>query len=159
MIRLLLLAWCSLAISLPVSAQDDEARKLLQTWRLLDASPSSSPWAKYPNAEIDPTAVWSSENSLGEVFWINKKDLTANGNWVSFWMNGFHITNPKVSYRRSLWKMTILCHGALRVEAFTKYGADGTVMEEKDYHSLQTTAIRPGTMYATIAETFCPSKP
>lgn len=139
----------SVAPSAIAQEADQEARTIFRAWENLDTSQKSVP--------APPTAIWSAQNALGEVFWINKKDLTSNGNWVSFWMNGFHITNPKVNYRRSLWKMTILCPGTLRFEAYTKYGADGSVLEEIDYRTPQQSAIRPGTMYATIAEEFCPS--
>lgn len=147
----------ALALGGPALAQDrdSEARNTFRAWKLLD-EPAAGPWDKYPKAPVGKTAVWSAENNLGEVFWIDKSDLKSNGNWVSFWMNGYHLANRNVSYRRSLWKMTILCSGSMKVEAYSKYAADGTVVEEKDYRSPPFTAIRPGTMYATIAETFCP---
>ncbi len=155
--RLAIFTALALASNCPSYAQesDSEARSIFRAWKTLDEN-ASGPWEKYDKAPVSPTAVWSAQNALGEVFWIDKADLKSNGNWVSFWMNGFHLTNPKVNYRRSLWKITILCHGALRLEAVTKYAANGEVIEEKDYRSFQTTAIRPGTMYDTIAKTFCP---
>lgn len=123
------------------------------------ASPASgqdTPWTEYQaDRVVEKPTIWQATNASNEHFRIVEGDLEANGNWVSFWLRGEHSANPRVKYRTSLWKMTIVCEGRIKLEAFTFFDANGSEMESSDQQGAPFLAIRPDTMYAEIAKRFC----
>jgi len=154
----LAVALLALAMSPALAAQDaaPEARAIFRSWQLLDAPAEAGPWDKYKKNPIIG-AVWQDLTVSGDQLWIDEKDLSRGGGTITFWLRGDYSGNSKVKHRTGLWRMRINCNDkTVAVLATSTYAADGVPIEERDYPRAQSTAIRPGTIYNSIAEKLCP---
>lgn len=133
-----------------------EARTIFRAWQSLDAQPEAGPWDNYKDAPI-VGAIWQHLTPTRDQLWIYSKDVTRNGGAVTFWMRGDYSDNPKVKYRTAVWRLKIYCaEKTVAVLASSTYAADGMPIEERDYPRAMSTAIRPGTLYESVAEKLCP---
>lgn len=156
--RSVAVALSALAITQTSAAQDPnaEARAILRAWQALDAQAEPGPWDDYKNYPI-VGAVWQHRTTTGDQLWIDQKDLIHSGGAITFWLRGEHSGNAKVKHRTSMWRLRIYCsEQTVSVLAISKYAADGTPIEERDYPHTRSTAIRPDTIYSDIAEKLCP---
>lgn len=135
-----------------VEGAESEPRTIFRIWQSLDTQAVAGPWDDYK----DDGAVWQDLTLSGDQVWVNSKDVTRSGEVVTFWMQGDYSTNPKVKYRTAVWRIRIHCaEKTVAVLASSTYAADGRPIDERDDPRASTTAIRPGTIYESIAEKLC----
>lgn len=113
---------------------------------ILQATP---PWERDWPSDM----AWAQQTTAQDRFWFKAEDLTrGSGAGFTVWLHGEHSRNPNVTYRESLWRFYFDCKGTITLTASTTFDADG---RSKSWDGLNTSHIRPGTMYQDIEKKFC----